>query len=83
MDLRCGCFVESDELRSVEANEAFLRGGPHVAVGGLRQRIYRSLWKALVDSPRPNDVLVERKGGIDGEGTVGPECEDEQEGAPT
>ena len=83
MDLRLACFVVSNEFRSVEANETFLRGSPHVAVGGLGQRVYRALRKPLVDSPRPNDVLVERQRRINAEGAVFPNCEDEQKKGPT
>ena len=59
VDLRHGCLVISNELRTVKADEAFLRSSPYVTVGRLRQRVDRALRKALIDAPCTNDVLIE------------------------
>ena len=75
-DLRDRCFVKCDEVGAVEANEAFLRGGPHVTVRRLRQRVDSALRKSLVDAPRSDDVLVKRQRRIDGESVTGPNRED-------
>src|SRR5687768_1420064 len=52
-----GGFVEHRESDSVEADEAFLRGSPQVALGSLRDCVNGALRKRLIDSPAGVDIL--------------------------
>ena len=83
MDVRQRGLVIHDEVAAIEANEAFLRGGPDVTIRGLAERVNRALRQPLVDAPGANHILVEGERRIDAERAAGPNREDDEEEEPT